>query len=400
MRMMQESTTYSRKEPVMKTVRQFLTLTCQGIIVATTLVFCGCGNSEKSGASAKSTHEMETVRVGAVLPLTGPAAQLGQDEKAGIDLALRAYAPTRRQVRFVIEDSQLKPSVAVTAIKKMLDIDGIRIFIATTTGIVLGITPALTEFNGDKLLFTAHTVPQGTKGIPFMYRLYPAADQEMQVVADYAVRKGFRRVGAFCLANQAGEQSVALFREHMQKADIEVVLTETFAPTQADFRQTLLKFKAANVQAILITGYTSHYKPIFRQIIEAGMGVTVLGGVATPLGDMEKDLPLSFLSKVVFPGCRFYFAPTDSVVADFKRRVEQAGMVPNYEMAYAFDYATTLMKAMDAAASETPRAIADAIAEVTPFDGVTGTITFDNDRDIIADLRPCTWGELGIRLAE
>jgi branched-chain amino acid transport system substrate-binding protein len=233
-----------------------------------------------------------------------------------------------------------------------------------------------------------------------MYRLYPAADKEIKVVSEYALQKGFRRVGAYCLANQAGEQAIALFKERMEKAGITVALTETFAPSQADFRQTLLKFKNAKVEALLITGYTSHYKPIFRQMIEADMNITVLGGVATPLGNMETELPISFLNRVIFPGCRLYYAPDNAVAAAFAKRAKETGITINYEVAYAFDCATTLMMAIDAAASTTPSDIAAAVLKVTPFEGVTGPIAFDADRDIIVDLKPCTWTDKGIVLAK
>lgn len=356
----------------------------------------GCKKAEQQSVQTDSPSKLETVRVGTILPLTGPAAQLGQDEKAGINLAAKAFAPTHRRVEFVFEDSQLKVPTALTILKKMTDVDGIRVFIATTTGIVLGITPALATTSGDKLLFTAHTVPQGTKGFPFMYRVYPAADQEIRVVADYAARKGFRRVGAYCLGNQAGEQAIELFRKAMTKAGVEVVMSDTFTPSQTDFRQTLMKFKDAKLDALLVTGYTSHYKPIFRQMIEADMNMVVLGGVATPLGNMEADLPISFLRHVVFPGCRFYYAADNPAAVSFARLAKEASVSVNYEVAYAYDCATTLMRAADAAKTSTPSDIAQAVSKITPFDGATGRIAFDQDRDILVDLKACCWTEKGI----
>jgi ABC-type branched-subunit amino acid transport system substrate-binding protein len=186
----------------------------------------------------------------------------------------------------------------------------------------------------------------------------------------------------------------------MKAAGVEVPVAETFAATQTDFRQTLLKFKEARVDALLVMGYTSHYRPIFRQMMESDMTMPVLGGVATPLGTTGTELPLTFLSHVVFPGSRFYYAPEAPSVASFTAQARAAGITPNYEVAYAFDYATTLLKATDAAAAPSAAAITEAIKRVTPFEGVTGTIAFDSDRDIVVDLRPCTWTNSGIRTAD
>jgi len=371
------------------------------VVTAALLSSCGKGKTEQAmdGGTPRPQTAVEVLHVGTLLPLTGPAAQIGQDERDGIRLASAAYTPTRRRVEFTIEDSQLKPATAVTIAKRMLDLDGVRVFWATTSGVVLAVAPAMGEKEGDVLLFAEHTVPNATEGFPFMYRFYPSADAELGVLSEYAIGRGYKRVGAFCLGNQAGELSLKLFRERMEAAGIQVPVAETFAYSQADYRQTLEKFKHGNVDAMLIMGYTSHYKPIFRQMLEIGLDVPVLGGVATPLGGIEDDIPLDFLKRVTFPGCRVYYAPDSPVVASFRHAAQEAGVAPNYEVAYAYDLATTIQKAVDAAETGTAGAIAAAVSSITPFEGITGRVAFDQDRDIVLDLRPCTWPSAGISLA-
>src|SRR5690348_4683567 len=71
----------------------------------------------------------DTIRLGAILPLTGPGAVVGTQEMRGIQFAIDA-ANARggvrgNQVEVTFEDNQAKPDVSVLSFNKLVDLQHI-----------------------------------------------------------------------------------------------------------------------------------------------------------------------------------------------------------------------------------------------------------------------------------
>lgn len=342
------------------------------------------------------------VRVAAILPLTGPAASIGQDEKLGIELAYADNASASRLLEFVFEDSQSKPDVTVTALRKQLDVDGTSLFIVSTTAPVQAALPALRDSKKDVFAVVAATMPDITAGYPFAYRIYPTATEEVSTIAGYAKAMGYRKLAGYAPKNRVGEESLKMLAAHLQADGGSLLLAETFETTEKDFRSVIAKFKAEKVDAIVLTGaFPAHYVPILRQMAEAGIDVPVLGGVALATAGVEKELPPNFLARIKFVAPPFYFnSETSPKTTQFVQAVKARGKTPNYEIGYAYDSAAMLLLAVEASVAKTPQGIATAFAALSPFQGVAGPITFNETRDAVLGFRMSQWGPNGIVLAK
>jgi branched-chain amino acid transport system substrate-binding protein len=339
------------------------------------------------------------VKVTALLPLTGPAAVFGQDEKMGIELALATQKAARMPLSFIFEDSQGKPDLAVSAVRKNYDLSGSRIYMVSTTPPTLAVLPILKELPDPTVTFVIATLSGITKGYPSAFRIYPSVDEEIRVLSSYAEKAGFKKIAAYCFKNQAGEDAIRTMTERMASFGGEVVFSDTFSIVEKDFRQVLVKIKGLQPDAILITGFASNYADVFRQMIENDMKIPVLAGVGMPLGGFNKQLPADFLSRVVFPATRFNFESENPTIKSFVDLIQQTGKVANYEIAYAYDTTQLLRAAVDKAGSSDPKLIAEAIKELMPYEGITGTISLDGNRDARLDLKACRYGNNGIELA-
>lgn len=72
--------------------------------------------------SGKSHVPEKEVKIGAILPMTGELAQLGQDAKVGLDFAEYYFNdcfPRKHKFRFVIEDGEGNPSKSISAYQKL-----------------------------------------------------------------------------------------------------------------------------------------------------------------------------------------------------------------------------------------------------------------------------------------
>src|SRR5207237_6946086 len=69
--------------------------------------------------------EQEKLKLGMIVTLSGPAAALGQQARDGFNLAVKDLGGKMggRDVEVVIADDELKPDVAVTKVKGLLERD-------------------------------------------------------------------------------------------------------------------------------------------------------------------------------------------------------------------------------------------------------------------------------------
>jgi len=347
--------------------------------------------------SVKSSSELKVV---ALLPLTGPAAIFGQDEKLGIELALEAQESAKIPLAFTFEDTQGKPDIAVSALRKSYDISGSRVYMVSTTSPTLAILPILKDLPDYTLTFVVATLSGITKDYPFAFRIYPSVDEEIRVLSSYAEKAGYKRIAAYCFKSQAGEDAIRTMAKSVTAFGGSVIFSDTFPIVEKDFRQSLLKIKSLQPEAILITGFASNYADIFRQMIENDINIPILAGVGMPLGDFEKQLPAEFLSRVVFPASRFNLEPENPEIKALIDAIQQKGKTANYEIAYAYDTTMLLASAVEKSGSSDANKISQAIMELMPYKGITGTINLDENRDARLDLKPCRYGPNGIELAD
>ena len=77
------------------------------------------------GVAATPAAAQEKLKVGVITTLSGPAAVLGQQARDGFQLAVKNLGGKigGRDVEIVVVDDELKPDVAVTKVKGLLERD-------------------------------------------------------------------------------------------------------------------------------------------------------------------------------------------------------------------------------------------------------------------------------------
>src|ERR1700760_4373847 len=82
----------------------------------------------------------DKIRVGVILTLSGPAAALGQQARDGFALAVKDLGGKMagKDVEVVVVDDELKPDVAVTKVKGLLERDKVDFVVGPIFSNVLG----------------------------------------------------------------------------------------------------------------------------------------------------------------------------------------------------------------------------------------------------------------------
>jgi len=360
------------------------------LLVLLTLTSCTKPDSATQGNSA--------VRVGAILPLTGPTSYLGEDERLGIELALASRQNSNPKIEFIFEDSQGKSDLALSAMRKLIDVNKTSIFVVTTTTPVLATLPAFQESGKDVLVFSQAMIPEVTKGYPFAFRVYATSDEETDLTSAYAKEKGYKRFAALHIANRFGEEGINYFSRKVKSNGGEVVINESFQFTDTDYRTVLTKIKQLNPDAIAIYAYSTNYPLIFRQMEEIGLNIPVLGNADLALGGLQDKISSSFLERVVFPAPYYYVSQNDAQVLDFNQKVRAKGKAPNFDIGYSYDSTMILIRAIEQTNSSDPSVLKQYLLKMEPYKGVTGTIKLNEERDTRADMQLVRWGQNGVEV--
>ena len=147
--------------------------------------------------------EPKEIKIGAVLPLTGPAATLGEWIKQGYQLAVSdinaAGGINGEKIKLIIEDGMGDPKTSVSAFRKLVEIENVKIVLGVVSSVCLALKPLADE---SKILFFADVGhPQITGDSKYVFRHSQTADQEATVISQFIVgdknlKKGLVIVGS------------------------------------------------------------------------------------------------------------------------------------------------------------------------------------------------------------
>lgn len=357
--------------------------------LAVSVVLAGCG---KPAANSNTNSKVGVIEFSAILPLTGPLAHLGENERIGITLALDDIKERGTpHLAFQFEDSQGKGPTTVTVARKQWDVDGKRFFVVATTGPALAALPMFRDATDDKVVISQTMYPDVTKGYPFAFRLFASSRQEAQLLANHAADSSYKRAAILHIQNEWGTESSSIFRSTFEARGGTVGGTETYTFADKDYRPVLRKLVASNPDVILLYAYPDNFPAILKQLAEIRQDIAVLANADFALPGVAKEVPAEFLSKTVFPAPRYFYDSKNERIARFNEQVQKRGHTPNFDIATFYDMTMILQEAASKAEAATPAAFRAALMKVFPYDGVTGHMEISADRELAVDLALSRW---------
>ncbi|RKZ20523.1 hypothetical protein DRQ23_08955 [bacterium] len=141
----------------------------------------------------KKTKEPEVIKIGAILVLTGPDAKAGQSAREGIELAVNeinsAGGIKGNLLEIVYEDDAGDPAKAVSAAKKLIDIDKVPAVIGPMwSSSVLAVAP-IAEKKKVVILSPTASAPSITKAGDYIFRNTYSDVFEGTKAAEFAYKK-------------------------------------------------------------------------------------------------------------------------------------------------------------------------------------------------------------------
>lgn len=331
------------------------------------------------------TANAADLKIGVVSPMTGATATFGQENTNGIKLAYEKLKKgPGKKFDLIIEDDKSEAIESTNATRKLLSVDKVSAMIgAPTSSLALASAPIVQEAKIPFITPTATNVKVTQVG-DFITRACFTDDFQGVVMAKFAVQN-LKKMKGLVLIENTSDYSKGLakaFSDEFTKLGGKMASTDelTYAAKDTDFQSLLRKVKRANPDFVFVPGYYVEVGLMLKQARALGINVPFLGGdgwdspkLFEIAGEAVKG---SFISN--------HFAPDDKspVVQNFVKEYEKAyGSKPGSFAALGYDSLGILADAIKRAKSNKPVDIRNALVATKGYQGITGTITFDKDRN-------------------
>ncbi len=227
------------------------------------------------------------VKVGVVLPLTGPIAAFGQTSNDGLQIAYEQNNKLKNgdTVKLIVLDDRGDKVEAATAVKRLLDKDGVTVILGeVASGNSMAMAP-VAERAKTPMITHASTNPRVTKGKKYVTRACFIDPFQGAVMAKYALDNGMKTAVVVTDAKQ--DYSVGLakaFKKAYTKGGGKILKTVLINSGDKDFNAQVSTIKAANPSIIAFTGYYPEAALLVKQARAMGVNVPFIGadGVGFP----------------------------------------------------------------------------------------------------------------------
>jgi ABC-type branched-subunit amino acid transport system substrate-binding protein/TolA-binding protein len=344
--------------------------------------------------------DYESMDVACILPLSdGAASKYGLKVKTGLDLAFKIYQPKTPGFRsqLIVIDSKGDPVLARQAVDQA----------AAQNNVLAAVGPLVSKAafeaapRAEQLKFPILTITQKS-GIPqigpHIFRLFLTPEAQARAVARYAVQ--VLGLGSFAIMHPDdayGKTMSDYFQQEISSLGANVVGVQSYDPKATDFsaqirqlsgvgkaarqvsssRQVQVSFEAVflpdSYRAVAMISPQFAYHDI--------TGIRLLG---TSLWHTDRLLSTAarYTQRSVIPTA-FYARSDRAEVQQFLQayRLEKGDPAaePDEFVAYGYDAGMLLLTLMDQYHVSTREALTEALSNLRPFPGATGTFTFNAD---------------------
>jgi branched-chain amino acid transport system substrate-binding protein len=362
----------------MNTTRTFL-ISAIAVVSVTGFLFFA-----KKRASTESQ-----VKIGVIFPFTGDASSYGQKGKKAIEMAVDDFnareIASGKKVSAIFEDSKGNAKDGVSAAQKLVSVDQVPAIVGDALSSVTLPASAVAEVNHVVLLSPCSSAPALTQAGKYIYRIWPSDLAEGKAAAEFAVSRDFKKAGLLHLNNDYGNGIAEIFTKHFTSDVRKIVFRSAYADTTTDWRTIVTPLASSGADVIYIAGYYKDTAAILRTATELGIKVQFIGATAIEDENLIK-LAGSAAEGIVYPlATGFDAASSDPIskafVTSFQKRF---GYVPGWMESHAYDSFMLICEASKSSKGKVSgTSIREYLDHLSTYQGVTGTIKFDENGDVI-----------------
>lgn len=355
--------------------------------IMTVALFAGC-SSTSGGSGSSGNNGGDTIKIGAIGPLSGAASTYGVSVKEGAQLLEKevndAGGINGKKIQFVFEDDQADPNSAMQAFNKLVDDEKVCAILGpVTSGATLAVAPNATSKQIPMITPTATEPTITNVGGDYMFRGCFVDSFQGEVLAKYS-NETLKSKTAAVLYNSGSDYSKGIadsFKSKFEAAGGTVSEFLTYNDKDTDFKAQLTKIKSENPDVLVLPDYYNVVGLIAKQARDMGITSQFLGGDGWESEELTKIGGTSVDGSLYIN--HYYSGDEDASVKNFVDSYKkQYNKEPDAFAALSYDTSKILVKAIEKAGKTDGAAIKDALAGME-MNSVTGNIKFGSDRSAI-----------------
>lgn len=324
----------------------------------------------------KSMVPKEPIKIGYIGMLTGPGEIVKNATQLAIDKINLSGGVNGRLIEVIFEDGKCSGVDAVTAARKLVDIDKVGVILG---GLCSSETLAFSPITNEaKVLAISPT--SGELSVinvdDFVFRNMLSDAEWGQVLANIVV-KDHKKVAIISEQSEGAQGLKKNFVKGFEALGGKIVADENFAPGTKDFKSMLLKIKSSGYDAILVNPQVPLSGGlIIKQLGELKISAPLYGNMVLA-GSEGLDIAGAYAENMILldaPG----LSPDNQVAANFLSDYEQKYGKPTFEFylgAY-YDAVNIMAQAMSDVGTDSQK-IKDYLSNLRDYKGVIGTYGFD-----------------------
>lgn len=202
-------------------------------------------------AFAGQAASAQSVKVGVMLTLSGPAAVLGQHARDGFNLGLKHLGGKLGglNAELVVVDDELKPDVGVQKVQALLERDKVDVVVGVIFSNVM-MAIAKPVFDAQVPLVSPNAGPSPLAGkacSPWFFNTAWQNDQNHEAMGKHAQDAGYKKVVLIAPNYQAGKDSMAGFKRHFKGEIVDEIFNQV---NQLDFSAEIARIASLKPDAV------------------------------------------------------------------------------------------------------------------------------------------------------
>lgn len=229
----------------------------------------------------------QTIKIGILGSLTGPAAIWGTGNLAGATLAFEKVNAEGgihgRKIEIVSIDDETSAPKGMAAFSRLVESEEVFAVVGPTSSAV-GV-PLLGQLAQSEVpvFISIFSSPSMTE--PPVRNIFRSGviNDRMQgrAIAKYLVEGGSQRIAILRQSDEYGVNGGKSVEEKLRELGAEPVATEIFNAADTDFSSQILRIRSADPDAIVIYGYPAAGAILTRQIRDLGLDAKIVGSSAS-----------------------------------------------------------------------------------------------------------------------
>jgi branched-chain amino acid transport system substrate-binding protein len=343
----------------------------------------GCQYSKRG-----ETSEKDTIKIGAIFSSTGVAGDYGKKSVSGVEMAVEMINANGgingKKVAVIYEDAKSTPKDALSAFKKLTDVDKITIIVgdvySSTTKVLIENLPQNT------LLFAPGASKPDLVNINKNFlRNWVSDDFDGFAMANIVIGNSINEVTTL---TQVSDYTISLndaFKKEFVNKGGKITIQESFEGEKGDYRQALNKLKLQNVKYVYLTALSKEMGTILKQSNEINFKPQWFTNLTVNTEDCKKIAGNS-IDGVIFSKPYINY---EKLTPEGKKFIdsykERKGVEPDETVAHAFDAMNILFLAIKNVGSNTSDVV-NYINNIKDYPGLSGKTTFDGKGGVLKDI--------------